>query len=184
MRSVLTLMLFCVSATAFAEVTSSVASPEHINSPEPDIAPMAAVQEGDVTAEVVPAAANASPDGKIPSLFQARIEQHTADEMLALLQRAERIAAGQDEYRTRDPVVLVLNGDEIELFKRENYRTNKPLIDLAARLDAFNIIDVKVCKNWTAQRGIELTDLPPFIEGVSSGSQENKRLEQAGYAYF
>ena len=50
--------------------------------------------------------------------------------------------------------------------------------------NAFNIIDVKVCRHWTGQRGIELTDLPPFIEGVSSADQESKRLESAGYAYF
>ena len=104
--------------------------------------------------------------------------------MLALLQRAEKIASGQDVYRTREPVMLVLSGDEIELFKRDNYRDNKALVDLAARLDAFNIIDVKVCRHWTGQRGIELTDLPPFIEGVSSADQESKRLESAGYAYF
>jgi len=120
----------------------------------------------------------------IPTLFQARIAEHSADEMLALLSRAEKISSGQDEYSTQDPVVLVLSGDEIELFKRENYRTNKALVDLAARLDAFNIVDVKVCTQWTAQRGIELTDLPPFIESVPAGDQEMKRLEKAGYAYF
>ena len=57
-------------------------------------------------------------------------------------------------------------------------------MDLAARLDAFNIIDVKVCNNWMAQRGIELTDLPPFVDNVPVAQQETVRLEKAGYAYF
>ena len=178
MRIVLTALLASYSLSSLAneglqETTSAPAIDNSV------VAPVEAVQEGDVTAEVIPA----STEG-IPALFQARIQEHSADEMLALLQRAEKIASGQDVYRTREPVMLVLSGDEIELFKRDNYRDNKALVDLAARLDAFNIIDVKVCRHWTGQRGIELTDLPPFIDGVSSADQENKRLESAGYAYF
>ena len=178
MRLALTALLISLSFAAHAdedlqEVSSSSGSENAA------IAPVEAVQEGEVTAEVIPASTE-----DIPALFQARIQEHSADEMLALLQRAEKIASGQDVYRTREPVMLVLSGDEIELFKRDNYRDNKALVDLAARLDAFNVIDVKVCRHWTGQRGIELTDLPPFIEGVSSADQESKRLESAGYAYF
>lgn len=178
MRLALTALLISLSFAAHAdedlqEVSSSSGSEN------PAIAPVEAVQEGEVTAEVIPASTE-----DIPALFQARIQEHSAEEMLALLQRAEKIASGQDVYRTREPVMLVLSGDEIELFKRDNYRDNKALVDLAARLDAFNVIDVKVCRHWTGQRGIELTDLPPFIEGVSSADQESKRLESAGYAYF
>ena len=178
MRLALTALLISLSFAAHAdedlqEVSSSSGSEN------PAVAPVEAVQEGEVTAEVIPASTE-----DIPALFQARIQEHSAEEMLALLQRAEKIASGQDVYRTREPVMLVLSGDEIELFKRDNYRDNKALVDLAARLDAFNVIDVKVCRHWTGQRGIELTDLPPFIEGVSSADQESKRLESAGYAYF
>ena len=178
MRLALTALLVSLSFAAHAdEDLQEVSSSSGIDNPA--IAPVEAVQEGEVTAEVIPASTE-----DIPALFQARINEHSADEMLALLQRAEKIASGQDVYRTREPVMLVLSGDEIELFKRDNYRDNKALVDLAARLDAFNIIDVKVCRHWTGQRGIELTDLPPFIEGVSSADQESKRLESAGYAYF
>ena len=178
MRLALTALLVSLSFAAHAdEDLQEVSSSSGIDNPA--IAPVEAVQEDEVTAEVIPASTE-----DIPALFQARINEHSADEMLALLQRAEKIASGQDVYRTREPVMLVLSGDEIELFKRDNYRDNKALVDLAARLDAFNIIDVKVCRHWTGQRGIELTDLPPFIEGVSSADQESKRLESAGYAYF
>lgn len=134
-----------------------------------------------IEAEAVPAVAT---DIITPSRFQARIEKHSAEEIYELLFRAEKIAAGRDEYSTKEPVVLVLSGEEIELFKRENYRNNKSLVDLAARLDAFNIIDVKVCTNWMSQRGIELTDLPPFVDNVPQADQESIRLEKDGYAYF
>lgn len=120
----------------------------------------------------------------IPNLFRANIQEHSAIEMLSLLQRAEEMASGQDGHTTRDPIIFVLSGDEITLFERGNYRDNKPLIDLAARLEAFDIVDLKVCRYWIGQRGIEMTDLPPFVEGVSSAEQENIRLLKAGYAYF
>lgn len=125
-----------------------------------------------------------STPNNIPNLFRANIQEHSATEMLSLLQRAEKMALGQDGHTTRDPIIFVLSGDEITLFERENYRDNKPLIDLAARLEAFNIVDLKVCRDWLGQHGIEMTDLPPFVEGVSSAEQENIRLLKAGYAYF
>ena len=109
---------------------------------------------------------------------------HTPDELLALLSRAERISSGLDEYSTTEPVALVLSGEEIDLFKRENYRKNKALVDLAARLDAFNIVDIKVCKYWMYQRGIDTRDLPPFVETVPEAEQEVKRLQKAGYVSF
>lgn len=167
---------------------AQVAQAETINTPEVTVlhtditAPRATDAVGSIEIEAIPAVASA--ESLIPTKFQARIERHSADEIYELLTRAEKIAAGQDEYSTEEPVILVLSGEEIELFKRENYRDHKPLVDLAARLDAFNIIDVKVCNNWMAQRGIELTDLPPFVDNVPVAQQEAVRLEKAGYAYF
>ncbi|WP_370294217.1 DsrE family protein [Thalassolituus sp.] len=171
MRHLLLAIPLLFPLSAFAEDDSVVAGPEVVE----------AVADGTTEAEAVPVTSEAA---VIPVLFQARIQEHTADEMYTLLSRAERIAGGLDEYSTREPIAMVLHGDEIELFKRENYRDNKALIDLAARLDAFNIIDVKVCTTWMSQRGIELTDLPPFVDSVSTGDQEVKRLQKAGYAFF
>lgn len=167
---------------------AQVEEAETVNTPEVTVlhtditAPRATDAVGSIEIEAIPAVASA--ESLIPTKFQARIERHSADEIYELLTRAEKIAAGQDEYSTEEPVILVLSGEEIELFKRENYRDHKPLVDLAARLDAFNIIDVKVCNNWMAQRGIELTDLPPFVDNVPVAQQETVRLEKAGYAYF
>ncbi|APR65825.1 hypothetical protein CN03_02130 [Thalassolituus oleivorans] len=120
----------------------------------------------------------------VATRYQAYIQRHNAEELFDLLQHAEKIASGQLEYSTQEPIPLVLTGEEIELFKRENYRDNKPLVDLAARLEAFNIIDIKVCSRWLGDRGIEMTDLPPFIDGVVSGQFEVERLQKEGYALF
>lgn len=141
------------------------------------------------TPELIPAVAESAevPSEEtllVSSRYMGQPRIHTPDELLALLSRAERISSGLDEYSTTEPVALVLSGEEIDLFKRENYRKNKALVDLAARLDAFNIVDIKVCKYWMYQRGIDTRDLPPFVETVPEAEQEVKRLQKAGYVSF
>lgn len=118
------------------------------------------------------------------SKLQANIGLHTFIELKQLLERAENIANGEASYSTEDPIAVVLHGEEINAFLRSNYRTNKLLVDLAARLDAFNVIDVKVCERWMGANGIIASDLPPFIEPVPFGLGEVQRLKTAGYAYF
>ena len=116
--------------------------------------------------------------------LQANVEIHSTDELRALLEKAERIANGETQYNTEDPIAVVLHGAEINAFVRSNYRDNKSLVDLAARLDAFNVIDVKVCQRWMGANGINEGDLPPFLEPVQWGRAERERLENAGYAFF
>lgn len=116
--------------------------------------------------------------------LQANITLHTLDELKQLLDQAEKIANGETEYNTQESIAVVLHGEEIKAFMRSNYRENKKLVDLAARLDAFNVIDVKVCKRWMGANGIMASDLPPFVEPVPFGVEERARLQDAGYAYF
>jgi intracellular sulfur oxidation DsrE/DsrF family protein len=123
-------------------------------------------------------------DKSQPLKLQANIGLHTLTELRELLEQAEGIANGDAEYNTKDPIAVVLHGEEIRAFLRSNYRVNKSLVDLAARLDAFNVIDVKVCKRWMGANGIMVNDLPSFVEPVPFGGAERDRLEAAGYAYF
>jgi intracellular sulfur oxidation DsrE/DsrF family protein len=121
-----------------------------------------------------------------PSKLQANIALHTLEELKQLLVQAEMIANDEagSEYDTDKPISVVLHGEEIHAFVRSNYRNNKALVDLAARLDAFNVIEVKVCKRWMGANGIMESQLPPFIEPVPFGLGERERLQKAGYAYF
>ncbi len=116
--------------------------------------------------------------------LQADIALHTLLELKQLLEQAESIANGETQYNTEEPIAVVLHGEEIKAFVRSNYRSNKALVDLAARLDAFNVIDVKVCKRWMGANGIMENQLPPFVELVPFGVGERDRLEKTGYAYF
>jgi intracellular sulfur oxidation DsrE/DsrF family protein len=116
--------------------------------------------------------------------LQANVALHTLSELKQLLDQAETIANGESQYNTEEPISVVLHGEEIKAFVRSNYRSNKALVDLAARLDAFNIIDVKVCQRWMGANGIMASELPPFVEAVPFGVGERERLKKAGYAYF
>lgn len=121
----------------------------------------------------------------LPTKFQTQLILHTAEELKELLIKAEKLVNGETQYSTSEPIAVILHGEEILSFVRSNYRENKQLVDLAARLDAFRVIDIKVCQRWMGGNQIQAGDLPPFIEPVPWGAAEVKRLEQEdGYAFF
>lgn len=171
------MLLLTVSVTAQAEPKSIMAE---------DNPPVSALPDNELPQDMVkvPGVANAAPKQQAPQRLQALVQLHTAEELRSLLARAEQIANGSDEYNTKDPIALVLHGAEIEIFKRSNYRDNKELVDLAARLDAFNVVDLKVCRMWMGKNNLSEGDLPPFLEAIPFGGSEIQRLDGAGYAYF
>lgn len=116
--------------------------------------------------------------------WQGLVKLHTADELLQLLTRAEQFFSETSTDKPLQPVVIVLHGDEIGLFKRSQYQANKNLVDLAARLEAFDVVDLKVCEHWLTSQQVEPSRLPAFLQTVPNGAQEVTRLQQAGYASF
>ena len=63
----------------------------------------------------------------------------------------------------------------------KNYEKNKELVDLAAKLDAFNVIDLKICEKSLSSRGVSQDEIPSFIEPVPYAPDEIKRLTEEGY---
>lgn len=116
----------------------------------------------------------------------AHIEVHTSEELSRLLMRAEQLfESGKLVPGTDMPVAFVLHGAEARALISGNYRANKPLVDLAARLSAFQVVDISVCKTWMGGQGLDESQLPPFIDTVPSGPAEERRLlEEQGYVYF
>ena len=116
----------------------------------------------------------------------ARIEVHTASELNGLLLRAESLFdSGALKPGIDAPVAFILHGAEAKLLLTENYQANKSLVDLAARLSAFKVVDIKVCKTWMGGEGIKESQLPPFIATVLFGVEEERRLmQQQNYVYF
>ena len=109
------------------------------------------------------------------------ISDHTMEELEALLHRAEEITQVESEKFDQLDIVMILHGPDIDWFREQNYEKNKKLVDLAAKLDAFDIIDLKVCETTMAKRGVNPEELPAFIEPVPYAPDEMARLQQEGY---
>ncbi len=109
------------------------------------------------------------------------LSDHTPEDLAALLQRAEEIretnADGYDELE----IVMVLHGPDINIFRQENYSKHKALVDLAAKLDAFDIIDMKICETTMSNMGVQRSEVPAFIESVPFAPDEIRRLGEEGY---
>lgn len=118
-----------------------------------------------------------------PEKFQAVLGRATPDEILGILTRVEQLSK-RNEYSTRVPIAIVLHNDQITAFKRQNYQKNKRLVDLAAKLDAFEQVDLKVCEVWMRNNNVKRSDLPTFLESVRFGPDEVRRLKGDGYVDF
>lgn len=76
---------------------------------------------------------------------------------------------------------MVLHGPDVVYFANANYAQYKSLVDLAAEVDAFGFLDLKVCAASARSHSLETDEFPPFVELVTYGPAEIKRLESAGY---
>jgi intracellular sulfur oxidation DsrE/DsrF family protein len=112
------------------------------------------------------------------------ISVHTIEGLRVLFDRAEQLAMRPQAQGGDDRIVLVLHGPEVEFFSIKNYDKYKDIVDQAARLDAFDVVDVKICQSMMDMQGIERDDIPAFIEQVPVGPDEVDRLVQEGYVTF
>ncbi len=112
------------------------------------------------------------------------ISVHSLEELRVLLDRAETLAMRPRPQGEKPGVVLVLHGPEVKFFAISNYSRYKDVVDQAARLDAFDVVDVKICRSMMLQLGVDRDDIPAFIEQVPYGPGEVERLVRDGYVYF
>ncbi len=112
------------------------------------------------------------------------VSVHSLDELRVLLDRAEELATRPQPRGRKASVVLVLHGPEVEFFAISNYSRYKDIVDQAARLDAFDVVDVKICQSMLEQLNVAQEDIPAFIEQVPYGPGEVERLVREGYVYF
>lgn len=121
--------------------------------------------------------------------FVAVVKTHSLEELQQLLSKMQDFADDESDtsssYQSSyGSVPLVLHGEEIEFFQRKNYSKYRQVIDLAAQLVAFDIIDVRVCETWMRRNGVKRSELPPFIKTVPNGPGEVKRLKAIGAVDF
>ena len=120
----------------------------------------------------------------LPQQAVLDIPDHPLDALQVLLDRAEELAMVPQTPGEEASVVLVLHGPEVEFFSISNYDRYKDIVDQAARLDAFDVVDVKICQTMMEIKGIPRDDIPSFIEQVPRGTVEVERLVREGYVYF
>lgn len=121
---------------------------------------------------------------QVPEQLLLDISVHTLEELQVLLDRVEQLTHSAGQSTGPDSVALILHGPEVDFFATGNYPQYKNIVDQAARLDALDIIDVKICQTMMNVRGVARDDIPAFIEQVPNGRQEIDRLVKQGYVYF
>ncbi|OZG70034.1 hypothetical protein BTA51_27930 [Hahella sp. CCB-MM4] len=116
--------------------------------------------------------------------YLAKIELHTEGEIADLFERASQLLDQENSFALGEPIAFVLHGPEVEYFSKDNYREFKSIVDKAAQLDAFRVIDVRVCSTYMRLHNISPESLPPFVEVVPYGPDEERRLRSDGYVDF
>jgi intracellular sulfur oxidation DsrE/DsrF family protein len=147
--------------------------------PENSILPAVSIVEDAVTLRE-----SFSAEGEAQGRAVLDISVHTIEGLKVLFDRAEELAMRPQAQGEEASVVLVLHGPEVEFFSIRNYEQYKDIVDQAARLDAFDVVDVKICKTMMGVKGIGSDDIPSFIEQVQLGPSEVERLLQEGYVAF
>lgn len=112
------------------------------------------------------------------------VQLHTPKEIDQLLTRAEKLSTTTRKVDNQPGIALVLHGDEVKIFNRENKKKYMDLIDKAARLDADQVIEIKVCRQALKHLNIKEDDVPGFVEIVPYGPDEEERLKKKGYIYL
>ena len=117
--------------------------------------------------------------------YLARIFNDSPEEVAEALKRAESLYLDGKLPTDANPIAIVLHGPEVEIFFKDKYEEYKNIVDLAARLSAFGVVDVRVCETQSGIMGRSRTSIHPFIGTVPFGPTEVKRLlEQQNYVYF
>ena len=119
-------------------------------------------------------------------VYVATIELHTTAELQSVLQRADQLLLDGVALQS-DPatVTFILHGPEVRSLLRENYRQNKTMVDLAARLSALGVVEIMACETWMGGNSVAVEDLQPFVGTVRYGPGEVRRLvEEEDYLYF
>ena len=120
------------------------------------------------------------------SRYLADIEFQTAEEFSGMLQRAEQLLVeGMASQDGAARITFLVHGPGVSILLRQNYLENKETVDLAARLTALGVVDIKACQTWMGGRGIDSAQLQPFVETVPYAPRELDRLvKDQNYIYF
>lgn len=117
--------------------------------------------------------------------YIAKIQLHTADELLGVLRKADKHYIDNGLAAELPPITFVLHGAEANSLVKNQYFKNKELVDLAARLTALDVVNIRVCENWLGSQGLKQKALQPFVGTVANGmAKEQSLVKQQNFVYF
>jgi len=117
--------------------------------------------------------------------YVARILNNSPEEVANALERVEKLYRQGLLPQGVNPIAIILHGPEVEIFFKDNYEEYKRIVDLAARLSAFGVVDVRVCETQSGIMGRGRSSIHSFIGTVPFGPTAVKQLlDQQNYVYF
>ncbi len=117
--------------------------------------------------------------------YLARVDMNSPESLEAALLRAEALYEAGRVSPDDEALAFVLHGPEVAIFLKENYLEHKHIVDLAAKLSAFDVLNVQVCETRMGVLGASKDSLPAFVDTVPFGPAEVTRLlEEEQYLYF
>jgi intracellular sulfur oxidation DsrE/DsrF family protein len=120
------------------------------------------------------------PEPKIESVppgYVFGVTVSSVQELDVILNRADSLRELFDPDQ-HGRIAIVLHGDELQLFRKDNYAANQSIVERARFLDQELIIDIKACQTKMRFLKIEQDELPGFIEQVPFAPAEIERLEK------
>lgn len=122
---------------------------------------------------------------QVSSGYLARLTEHSPMGLENALKRAEMLFVDGQLVDGHEPVTFVVHGPEVSVFFRDSYGEHRQLLDLAAKLTAFQVIDIRICETRMGVLGRDKSVLVPFVGTVPFGPAEEQRLlADEAYIYF
>ena len=117
--------------------------------------------------------------------YLGRIGFNDPEQIAEALMRVEGLYDYDAGSLLPNPVAIVVHGPEVSVFQTENYQEHKEIVDLAAKLSALGILDIRVCETRLEHRGGDKDSIYPFVGTVPFGPTEvNRLLDEENYVYF
>ncbi len=115
----------------------------------------------------------------------ADVTLYSADDLKSVLHEISDYTENRpDSVGEYPPIVVLLHGPEVRQLDKKLYSQNKGMIDTAAKLDALEVIDLRVCETASHYHGVDTNNYPNFVSLVPSASKEIKKLTSQGYSHF
>ena len=109
---------------------------------------------------LLPALSGAQNANSPPPGYVFSVTVNSPQQLDVVLNRAEdlRELFNPEEH---SKIAIVLHGEELQLFQKDNYSSNQSMVERARLLDRDKIIDIKACQ--TMMRQLDIDPAEPFV---------------------